>query len=205
MQLQQVRLKAEAAALAALTPEALAAREAGLARAAHLLEEQRDEVKRMNQMVLKGLCATQRDAQVTLPFAFRHHCCAAAVAPSLPPSPRLRLAFLPHTSLPPKTTTCIPHHPANFRASTTRAIHATGMRQASQPHAYEGRRAKFDIDKKCKPRRNVKTRGREGICTSAASVQPRPNERSSANLRGTRQLNPYKALSERHCTMPCER
>lgn len=57
-------MKAEAAALGTLTPEAMAAREAGLARAAHLLEEQRDEVKRMNQMVLKSKCATERDAQV---------------------------------------------------------------------------------------------------------------------------------------------
>jgi hypothetical protein len=35
--------------------------------AAGLLQEQRDEVKRMNSMVLKGQCMTIRDAQVRTP------------------------------------------------------------------------------------------------------------------------------------------
>lgn len=62
----------ERAAPAAMDPEAHAVHAAGIARADHLLEEQRDEVKRMNQMVLKGQCATEREAQVRkrLPNAF---------------------------------------------------------------------------------------------------------------------------------------
>lgn len=63
-QMEQAKLQEERAALEAMDPEAQAVHYAGIARADHLLEEQRDEVKRMNQMVLKGRCATEREAQV---------------------------------------------------------------------------------------------------------------------------------------------
>ncbi len=50
--------------MSAQTPEAAAAAAEVRARAALLLQEQRDEVKRMNQMVLYSKCAAERDAQV---------------------------------------------------------------------------------------------------------------------------------------------
>lgn len=65
LQLEQERRRREAEALAVQTPEAAAAAAAVRARAELLLREQRDEVKRMNQMVLYSKCAVERDAQVS--------------------------------------------------------------------------------------------------------------------------------------------
>ena len=61
---RQAELQRQKADLDAAAAERLAEATATKARAKTLLEEQRDEVKRMNQMILHSKCATIRDTQV---------------------------------------------------------------------------------------------------------------------------------------------
>jgi len=88
LQLEQERRRRETEALAVQTPEAAAAAAAVRARAELLLREQRDEVKRMNQMVLYSKCAVERDAQVS----------AAKVMPTLTYERNIRARHLHHYS-----------------------------------------------------------------------------------------------------------
>jgi len=61
---RQAEVERQKADLDAAAAERLAEATATKARAKTLLEEQRDEVKRMNQMILYSKCATTRDTQV---------------------------------------------------------------------------------------------------------------------------------------------
>ena len=73
----QAEVERQQADLEAAAAEKLKEANATKARAKALLEEQRDEVKRMNQMILYSTCATVRDTQVrAASYQCDHcHCC----------------------------------------------------------------------------------------------------------------------------------